>query len=163
LTKYSTEAMHNPTSRKEWVLVPLRLMIGFGFAAHGYAKLSRGPESFGAVLQTIGVPQPHLVAWVTTLTELIGGISLMAGAFVTPLTLPLAVIMITAMLRVHLQYGFSSVRLKGITQAGAEFGPIGYELNLLYITGLLTLALSRPTRLSLDHWLRTRKRGPKTR
>jgi hypothetical protein len=26
--------------------LPLRLVIGFGFAAHGYAKLSRGPENF---------------------------------------------------------------------------------------------------------------------
>ena len=140
------------------MLVPLRLMIGFGFAAHGYAKLSRGPGSFGAVLQTIGIPQPHLVAWVTALTELIGGIGLIAGAFVVPLTLPLAVIMITAMLTVHLQYGFSSIRLKGITGAGPEFGPIGYEMNLLYITGLLTLALSGPTKLSLDRWLRIGKR-----
>jgi len=151
--------MPSLTPNKEWVLVPLRLMIGFGFAAHGYAKLSRSPKSFGDVLQTIGIPQPHLVAWVTALIEFIGGISLMAGAFVAPLALPLAVIMITAMLKVHLQYGFSSVRLKGITTAGAEFGPIGYEMNLLYITGLLTLALSRPTKLSVDHWLRTRKRA----
>lgn len=156
MQRYSTEAMQNLTSRKEWLLVPLRLMIGFGFAAHGYAKLSRGPASFGAILQTIEIPQPHFVAWVTALTEFIGGICLMAGAFVAPLALPLAVIMITAMLKVHLQYGFSSVRLKGITAAGAEFGPIGYEMNLLYITGLLTLALSRPTKLSLDHWLRAR-------
>jgi putative oxidoreductase len=154
--------MQNLTAYNEWVLVPLRLMIGFGFAAHGYAKLSRGPESFGAILQTLGTPQPNLVAWVTALTEFIGGISLMAGAFVVPLTLPLAMIMITAMLKVHLQYGFSSVRLKAITAAGAEFGPIGYEMNLLYITGLLTLALSRPPTLSLDHWLRTRKRTQKT-
>ena len=132
-------------------------MIGFGFAAHGYAKLSRGPGSFGGVLQTIGIPQPHLVAWVTALTEFIGGIGLMAGAFVVPLTLPLAVIMITAILTVHLQFGFSSIRLKGINGAGAEFGPIGYEMNLLYLTGLVTLALSQPTKLSLDNWLRTRK------
>lgn len=145
------------------MLVPLRLMIGFGFAAHGFAKLRRGPESFGTVLQTIGIPLPHFVAWVTALTEFIGGISLMAGAFVVPLTLPLAAIMITAMLKVHLQYGFSSVRLKGITPAGAEFGPIGYEMNLLYITGLLTLALGRPTKLSLDHWFTTRKQTPKNR
>ena len=85
----------------------------------------------------------------------------MAGAFVVALTLPLAAIMLTAMLKVHLQYGFSSVRLKGITPVGAEFGPIGYEMNLLYITGLLTLALSRPTKLSLDHWFTTRKQTPK--
>jgi len=138
-------------------------MIGFGFAAHGYAKLTRGPGSFGGVLHTIGIPQPHLVAWVTALTELIGGIGLIAGAFVVPLTLPLAVIMITAMLTVHLQYGFSSIRLKGITATGAEFGPIGYEMNLLYITGLLTLALSGPTKLSLDHWLRTGKQASRKR
>ena len=156
LRNYSTEAIQNATSHREWILVPLRLMIGFGFAAHGYAKLSRGPASFGDILQTIGIPQPHFVAWLTALIELIGGISLMAGAFVAPLALPLAVIMITAMLKVHLQYGFSSVRLKGITAAGAEFGPIGYEMNLLYITGLLTLALSRPTKLSLDHWVSAR-------
>jgi putative oxidoreductase len=137
------------------------LMIGFGFAAHGYAKLSRGPESFGAILQTLGIPQPNLVAWMTALTEFIGGISLMAGAFVVPLTLPLAIIMITAMFKVHLQYGFSSVRLKAITAEGAEFGPIGYEMNLLYLTGLLTLALSRPTKISLDNWLRTEKRALK--
>jgi putative oxidoreductase len=73
--------MQSLTSHKEWLLVPLRLMIGFGFASHGYAKLSRGPESFGAILQTIGIPQPHFVAWVTALTEFIGGICLMAGAF----------------------------------------------------------------------------------
>ena len=162
MRKYSTEAMQNLTSYNEWMLVPLRLMIGFGFAAQGFAKHSRGPESFGAILQTIGIPQPHFVAWVTALTEFIGGISLMAGAFVAPLALPLAVIMITAMLKVHLQYGFSSVRLKGITTAGAEFGPIGYEMNLLYITGLLTLALNQPTKLSLDHWLRMRKRASKS-
>ena len=155
--------MQNLTSHKEWLLVPLRLMIGFGFAAHGYAKLSRGPASFGVILQSIGIPQPNFVAWVTALTEFIGGISLIAGAFVFPLTLPLVMIMITAMLKIHLQYGFSSVRLKGLTAAGAEFGPIGYEMNLLYITGLLTLALGRPTKLSLDHWVRTRTGLPKNR
>ena len=64
-------------------LLPLRLMIGFGFAAHGYAKLSRGPEHFAAILAAIGVPQPHVMAWVTSLLEFLGGISVMAGAFST--------------------------------------------------------------------------------
>ena len=27
-----------------WALVPLRLVVGFGFAYHGYAKLERGPD-----------------------------------------------------------------------------------------------------------------------
>lgn len=139
-----------------WALLPLRLMIGFGFAAHGYAKLSRGPETFATILVSLGVPQPSLMAWVTSLLEFVGGISVMAGAFVVPLAFPLAVVMLTAMLSVHLPYGFSSIRLKAVTASGAEFGPIGYEVNLLYIAGLLTLALGGSGRLSVDDWLRTK-------
>jgi uncharacterized membrane protein YphA (DoxX/SURF4 family) len=56
-------------TRNEWALVPLRLMVGFGFAAHGYAKLSRGPANFASVLTSLHVPQPHLMAWITSLLE----------------------------------------------------------------------------------------------
>lgn len=143
---------------KQWALLPLRLIVGFGFAAHGYAKLSRGPDKFASVVASIGVPQPYFMAWITTLLEFIGGLSLMAGAFVLPLTLPLTMVMATALATIHLQYGFSSVRLTAISNSGPEFGPIGYEMNLLYIAGLMTLALNGPTKLSLDLWLKTRKR-----
>jgi putative oxidoreductase len=154
--------MQKTIAEKGWALLPLRLMIGFGFADHGYAKLSRGPEDFAAILTSIGVPQPHLVAWVTSVVEFVGGVSFMAGAFVVPLSLPLAVIMLTAMFSVHFQYGFSSVRLKAVTVSGAEFGPIGYEMNLLYLAGLLTLALGGPGRLSVDHCLRMSKQDSKS-
>jgi putative oxidoreductase len=142
---------------KGWALLPLRLLIGFGFAAHGSAKLSRGPESFGAILASLGVPQPDLVAWATSLLEFVGGMSLMAGAFVVAFSFPLAFVMLTAMFSVHLPYGFSSVRLTAVTGSGAEFGPVGYEVNLLYIVGLLALVLSGPSRLSVDRWLRQRR------
>src|SRR5690349_15461110 len=92
------------TAGNGWALLPLRLMIGFGFAAHGYAKLHRGPDKFAVILASLGVPQPHLTAWVTALLEFFGGISLMAGAFVLPLTVPLAVIMLTALFTVHLRF-----------------------------------------------------------
>lgn len=162
---------HQPTrgqvmSRTGWALVPLRLMIGFGFAAHGYAKLSRGPENFAVILAALGVPQPEMMAWATSLVEFVGGISVMAGAFVVPLSLPLVIVMLTAMFTVHAQYGFSSVRLRAVTVSGAEFGPIGYELNLLYIAGLLVLAFSGAGRLSVDRWLRCRalrRRHPESR
>ena len=140
-----------------WKIVPLRLMVGFGFLAHGYAKLDRGPEAFATILGSLGVPQPHLMAWATTLLEIAGGLCVMAGAFVVPLTVPLAVVMLTAMLTVHLRYGFSSIRLQGVTPDGPQFGPIGFELNLLYITALLTLALSGAGRFSVDGWLKGRK------
>jgi putative oxidoreductase len=141
---------------KGGVLLPLRVIVGFGFAAPGYAKLSRGPEKFAVILTALGVPQPHLMAWVTSLLELLGGISVMAGAFVVPLSLPLVVVMLTAMFGVHFQYGFSSIRLQAVTASGAEFGPVGYELNLLYIVGLVTLALGGSGRPSVDDYLRTK-------
>ena len=149
--------MSYPHGRAAWATVPLRLMTGFGFAAHGYAKLSRGPANFAEVLAGIGVPQPHVMAWATSLIEFVGGISVMLGAFVTPLSLPLATIMIMAMLSVHLRYGFSTVRLKAVTPAGAEFGPVGYELNLVYVAALATLVLAGPDRLSVDGWRRARR------
>lgn len=145
---------------KQWALLPLRLIIGFGFAAHGYAKLSRGPDKFAIILEDIGIPQPYVVAWITTLLEFVGGLSVMAGAFVVPLALPLTAVMTFALIAVHLQYGFSSIRLKSISASGAEFGPIGYELNLVYIAGLIALAFGGPTKLSLHLWLKTRTSQP---
>jgi putative oxidoreductase len=37
------------------------------------------------------------------------------------------------------------------------FGPPGYEINLLYIAGLVALALSGPTALSIDRVLAPEK------
>jgi putative oxidoreductase len=142
-----------------WALVPLRLVVGFGFVAHGYVKLTQGPESFAAILSAIGVPAPHLAAWATIVVELLGGIAMMAGAGIVVITPLLAAIMLTALFGVHLRYGFSSIRLKAITDMGAEFGPIGYELNLLYLAALVTLAASGPSALSIDRWLARRMGG----
>ncbi|HEU4612945.1 MAG TPA: DoxX family protein [Kofleriaceae bacterium] len=141
-----------------WALVPLRIVVGFGFASHGYAKLARGPEHFAVIVNAMGIPGPHTMAWLTTLLELGGGIALMLGLLVIPFAVPLGVIMATAMFGVHAQYGFSSVRLKAITDAGAQFGPIGYELPLLYIVALVALALAGATPLSLDRWFAARRR-----
>jgi len=135
-------------------------MVGLGFAAHGLAKLERGPEHFAVILQTLGVPMANLVAWVTSLLELGGGLCLMAGLAVVPLVAPLAVVMLTAMFGVHLRYGFSSIRLEALTSAGARFGPIGYELNLLYLAGLLALGLAGAGPASLDGVLARRGRDP---
>jgi hypothetical protein len=39
---------------EEWAIVPLRVLLGFGFAAHGNAKLSRGPDKFAEILNALG-------------------------------------------------------------------------------------------------------------
>ena len=140
-------------SKKGWGLLLLRLMVGFGFAAHGYAKLDRGPENFAAILSALGVPCPLLTAWATSFLEFFGGICLMAGAFVVPLSLPLGVVMLTALFTVHLPNGFSTIKLKAVTFSGAEFGAPGYEINLLYLACLAVLVMEGGGILSADHWL----------
>jgi putative oxidoreductase len=57
-----------------WTPVPLRMIVGYGFMQHGLAKLSKGPDAFAAILQAMGVPSPHLMAWLTILIELLGGL-----------------------------------------------------------------------------------------
>src|SRR5580692_7223052 len=85
-----------------WAPIPLRLIVGYGFMEHGFAKLSKGPEAFAAILHTIGVPAPHLMAWLTILTELIGGLAVLLGAFLPLVSLPMAAVLCVAMLTVHL-------------------------------------------------------------
>jgi putative oxidoreductase len=137
---------------RAWSLTALRLVMGFGFMAHGWAKWTRGPANFGKLLHQVGVPHPVLAAWSVTMLELFGGLALFVGAFVALVSIPLILSMIGAMLTVQLRYGFSSINTIGLTPDGPVFGPPGYEINLLYIAGLLALALSGPDALSLDRW-----------
>lgn len=141
-----------PISRdlSRWAPVPLRLIVGFGFIEHGYAKLVKGPEAFASILHALVVPAPHLMAWLTILTELLGGLSILLGAFVPLASLPMAAVLLTAILTVHWRYGFSSIKLIAITPAGARFGPPGYECDLLYLACLMALAFSGAGPLSFD-------------
>ena len=115
---------------------------GFGFMAHGWAKLSRGPAGFAKLLAQIGAPLPEATAWVSTFIEMLGGLAIFVGAFVEIVSIPLIVMMLVAMFTVHLKYGFSSINTIGLTEDGPKFGPPGYEVNLLYIAGLFSLILA---------------------
>ena len=74
-------------------------------------------------------------------------------------SIPTALVLLVAMLTVHLRYGFSSVKLVSVTASGAQFGPVGYELDLLYLAALLLLAIQGPSPLSIDN-LRQRRLRP---
>lgn len=133
-----------------WTLLPLRLAMGVGFLAHGLAKWNRGPAKFAVLLQHTGVPFPLQTAWLVTGLEVFGGAALTLGLLVTIVSIPLMVSMVVAIVTVQGRYGFSSVNTIGLTPSGPLFGPPGYEINLLYIAGLLALALSGSSALSLD-------------
>ena len=143
-----------------WAPIPLRLIVGAGFMEHGFAKLSRGPEAFAAILHAIGVPAPHLMAWLTILTELVGGLAVLLGAFVSLFSLPMAGLLFVAIFTVHLPYGFSSIKLMSVTGGRAQFGPPGYECDLLYLACLAGLVLGGSGPLAIDGLLRKwRKNG----
>lgn len=136
-----------------WAPIPLRLIIGFGFMEHGFAKLSNGPEVFAGILHALGVPAPHFMAWLSILVELIGGLAILLGAFVSLVTVPLAALLLVAMVTVHLPYGFASIKLVSVTAGRAQFGPPGYEVDLLYLACLAALVIGGCGPMALDSYL----------
>jgi putative oxidoreductase len=150
----------NESLWRQWAPLPLRLLIGYGFMAHGWAKLSRGPAEFAKLLEQIHAPLPEVTAWVSVLIEVLGGLAILAGAFVAAVSVPLIVMMLVAMFTVHLRYGFSAINTIGLTADGPQFGPPGYEISLLYIAGLLALILGGAGPFSIDRLLSRRKGEP---
>jgi len=135
---------------QRWVPIPIRMILGVGFIAHGWAKWSRGPAVFGELLKQAHVPLPLANAWLVTLLEIFGGLALLIGAFVTIVSVPLILSMLGAMFTVNIKYGFSAVNTIGLTLEGPQLGPPGYEINLLYIACLVVLILSGAGPLSID-------------
>jgi putative oxidoreductase len=140
-----------------WAPIPLRLIVGYGFMEHGFAKLSKGPDAFATILHALGVPGPQFMAWATILIELLGGFAVMLGAFVALVSIPMAALLLVATLTVHLPYGFSSIKLMAVTEAGAQFGPPGYECNLLYLACLAALVLGGSGPLAIDGLISKRR------
>jgi len=94
------------------------------------------------------------MAWSTILVEILGGLSVILGVFVTLASLPMAAVLLVAMFTVHLPYGFSSIKLEAVTAAGAQFGPPGYEVDLLYLACLAALVLGGPGPLTIGGLIR---------
>src|ERR1700709_1701554 len=92
-----------------WAPLVLRLIIGFGYMAHGWVKLSRGPAGFEKLLIYTGVPFPHFTSWLVPFTEFFGGLAILLGAFVTLISIPLIITQLVALFTVQIKYGFSSV------------------------------------------------------
>jgi putative oxidoreductase len=147
----------SPAWATRWSPLALRLIVGLGFMEHGIAKLGRGPGHFVEILQGIGVPMPHLMAWATILIELLGGLAILTGSFVTLASIPMATVLLVAVFTVHLPNGFSSIKLLAVTPAGAQFGQPGYETDLLYLACLIALVLGGPGPWAVDRLLSMRR------
>ena len=127
---------------QEWAPLPLRLIIGYGFLAHGWAKLSRGPAEFAKLLEYTGTPQPEITAWVSTFIEILGGLAILAGAFVAVVSIPLIVMMLVALF-------IALPVLRVLVMLGAFIVDQDYRLVLVATVVLITILAGLVIGLSL--------------
>jgi putative oxidoreductase len=137
--------------------LPLRLVVGYGFLEHGYAKLARGPDDFIAILHAMGMPFAFFLGWATIVIEITGGLLVLLGALVPLASGPMIVVLLVAIFTVHLPNGFSSIKLLAYDGSGAHFGQPGYETDLLYLAALLALCLGGAGPFSLDGYVSARR------
>src|SRR5258708_38252232 len=105
------------------------------------------------------MPFPSFLAWATIAVELLGGLLILLGALVTLASIPMAVVLLVAIVTVHLPNGFSSIKLLSVDATGAHFGQPGYETNLLYLSCLLALVLAGSGPWSLSQYFARRRVG----
>ncbi|MGI8923684.1 MAG: DoxX family protein [Fimbriimonadales bacterium] len=136
-----------------WAPMPLRLMLGGAFMYHGFPKLFDAAQhaGFEKQLASLKVPMPEIMAWVVGIVEFFGGAALILGALVSLASLALIVNMMFAMFKVHWPSGYAFVNVTGQNEAGQPiFGIPGFEVNLIFIAGLLALLIGGAGRASID-------------
>lgn len=125
-----------------WGLLILRVIVGLGLLAHGFDKifgLGEGGASnmvgFTGFVGGFGFPGPApFWAWTAALSELVGGLLLLVGLFTRIAALLAVGVLLVAVWKVKWSQGWIG----------------GFELDLLYLGGLLALFVGGPGALSLD-------------
>jgi putative oxidoreductase len=98
----------------------------------------------GAFTQ-MGIPFPHLSAYLAASAEFFGGLALLLGFFTRFAAIPVAVTMIVAILQVHLKGGF--------------FAPEGVEYPLTLLVANIALIVAGGGAFALDNLLLKRTGG----
>jgi putative oxidoreductase len=122
----------------------LRIVVGIIFVAHGGQKLFiHGFGGVAGAFTNMGIPLPAVTSALVILIEFFGGLALLLGLFTRFVALPLAAVMLGAMLMVHLPAGF--------------FLPNGIEFTLILLASLVLFALTGPGALAVDNVLAGRR------
>lgn len=83
----------------------LRLYLAPIFILAGYGKITN-VENIAGYFQWLGIPAPELMVWLAGLTELVGGILLVAGLATRWIALPLMFTMVVAATTAHWENGW---------------------------------------------------------
>lgn len=137
-TKYfATAALFN---KVQWLpLLSLRLVLAYGFYGPAKMKLASIAD-IASWFEEIGIPLPHVNAYLATGTEVLGVVLLALGLGTRLIAIPLIVTMLVAIATVHWANGF-------------EAGNNGFEIPLYYIAMLLVLLFFGAGKLSIDELL----------
>lgn len=122
----------------------LRVLVGLAFFWHGIEKLLTGLSNVAGMFGMMGLPLPMTLAWLAMILEIVIGAALVLGAWARPVAWLGILEMLVAMFTVHWAAGFSFMNVTGMTGAGMEFGPPGWEVNLLYIAAFLCIGIEGP-------------------
>jgi len=122
-------------------LAVLRVALGVIFITHGAAKLFGGMDGTIAFFGSIGIPLPVVAAWSVALLEFVGGIFLVFGLLVTPISLLLILQLLAGIVLVHAPNGWWVI--------GPEANG-GVEFSVALIAGLLMLVFGGPGLASID-------------
>ncbi len=95
----------------DFALLLIRLALGAVFIAHGLEKFGvlgggAGISGFISFLESLKLPQPALLAYLTAGTEVGGGILVAVGFIPRIAALAILGIMVVAFLKVHFAHGF---------------------------------------------------------
>lgn len=134
------------------VILLLRLYVGWIFMGTGYHKLTDIPGTTQN-FTTLGVVNPEHFAWIVGLCEMIGGALLFLGLFARLISIPLAIIMITAYWLAHHEGAVAIFSNPALFMAQPAFLPL--------LTSLLVFAYGAGY-FSLDCFLFCRKKKAKT-
>ncbi|HKE93011.1 MAG TPA: hypothetical protein VKB34_01785, partial [Povalibacter sp.] len=80
------------------------------------------------------------------------GAAVFVGAFVALMSIPMVVVLLVAIVKVHWQFGFSSIKFLAVTADGLQFGKPGVECDLLYVAAIVAMWIAGPDPWSLDYW-----------
>ena len=95
---------------KSWGLLALRLALAIVFIQHGYGKLfggNPGMEAFTGMVAALGFPLPAIFAYAAALSEFVGGLALLVGAYTKIAGAFIGIVMLVALFGVQ-KFAFPS-------------------------------------------------------
>lgn len=132
------------TGLAAWGITLLRVAVGVVFFVHGCQKLFvMGVPGVAAYFGQLGIPAPQLAAGLVSVVEFLAGLALILGLGTRWVAIPLACIMVVAIVTVHANQGF--------------FLPKGYEFVMTLLSANVSLALLGSGAAALDGLLEGRR------